>query len=97
MATVLRARALCETRGFLKALVAADDDRILGFTGFGVGAGEIMSSVQIAMVAGLPYTALRDAILAHPTLVEGLHSLFSSVPSVPSERVDERVAVLQRA
>jgi pyruvate/2-oxoglutarate dehydrogenase complex dihydrolipoamide dehydrogenase (E3) component len=97
MAAVLRARALCETRGFLKALVATDDDRILGFTGFGVGAGEIMSAVQIAMVAGLPYTALRDAILAHPTLVEGLHSLFSSVPSVPSDRVDERVAVLQRA
>ena len=97
MAAVLRARALCETRGFLKALVATDDDRILGFTGFGVGAGEIMSAVQIAMVAGLPYTALRNAILAHPTLVEGLHSLFSSVPSVPSDRVDERVAVLQRA
>jgi pyruvate/2-oxoglutarate dehydrogenase complex dihydrolipoamide dehydrogenase (E3) component len=97
MAAVLRARALCETRGFLKALVATDSDRILGFTGFGVGAGEIMSSVQIAMAAGLPYTALRDAVLAHPTLVEGVHSLFSSVPSMPGERVDERVAVLERA
>jgi pyruvate/2-oxoglutarate dehydrogenase complex dihydrolipoamide dehydrogenase (E3) component len=81
MDAVLRARTLSETRGFLKALVEADSDRILGFTAFGVGAGEIMSSVQIAMIAGLPYTALRDAVLTHPTLVEGLHPLFSSQPS----------------
>lgn len=73
---------LSETRGFLKALIAADSDRILGFTTFGVGAGEIMSAVQIAMIAELPFTALRDAILTHPTLVEGLISLFSSVPAV---------------
>jgi pyruvate/2-oxoglutarate dehydrogenase complex dihydrolipoamide dehydrogenase (E3) component len=82
MEAVLRARSLSETRGFLKALVAADGDRILGFTVFGVSAGEIMSAVQIAMIAGLPYTALRDAVLTHPTLVEGLIPLFSSVASV---------------
>jgi pyruvate/2-oxoglutarate dehydrogenase complex dihydrolipoamide dehydrogenase (E3) component len=75
----LRARTLSETRGFVKALVGIDNDRILGFTAFGVGAGEIMASVQIAMIAGLPYTALRDAVLTHPTLVEGLIPLFSSV------------------
>jgi len=84
MEAVLRARTLSETRGFLKALVETDGDRILGFTAFSVDAGDIMSSVQIAMIAGLPYTALRDAILAHPTLVEGLGALFSSVPSVPN-------------
>jgi pyruvate/2-oxoglutarate dehydrogenase complex dihydrolipoamide dehydrogenase (E3) component len=77
----LRARTLSETRGFLKALVAADSDRVLGFTAFAVGAGEIMPSVQMAMIAGLPYTAMRDAVLAHPTLVEGLIPLFSSAPS----------------
>ena len=77
----LRARTLSETRGFLKALVEADSDRILGFTAFGVGAGEIMAAVQMAMIAGLPYTALRDAVLTHPTLIEGLIPLFSSVPS----------------
>ena len=82
MEGVLRTRTLSETRGFLKALVETDGDRILGFAAFGVDAGEIMSSVQIAMIAGLPYTALRDAILAHPTLLEGLGPLFSSVPSV---------------
>src|ERR1700751_5213625 len=78
----LRARTLSETRGFLKALVEAQSDRILGFTAFGVGAGEIMAAVQVAMIAGLPYTALRDAVLTHPTLVEGLIPLFSSVPTV---------------
>jgi hypothetical protein len=63
MEAVMRASTLAETRGFLKALVETGGDRILGFTGLGVGAGEVLSSVQIAMVAGLPYTALRDAIL----------------------------------
>jgi len=81
MEAVLRAHTLSETRGFLKALVEADGDRILGFTAFGVGAGEVMSSIQIAMLGGLPYTALRDAVLTHPTLVEGLIPLFSSVAS----------------
>ena len=83
MESNLRAHTLSETRGFVKALVEADSDRILGFTAFGVGAGEVMTSVQIAMNAGLPYTALRDAILTHPTLVEGLIPLFSSAPSIP--------------
>ncbi|HEV7510479.1 MAG TPA: FAD-dependent oxidoreductase, partial [Candidatus Acidoferrum sp.] len=81
METNLRARTLSETRGFVKALVEADSDRILGFTAFGVGAGEILAAVQIAMTAGLPYTALRDAVLTHPTLVEGLIPLFSSATS----------------
>ena len=83
MMAVLRTHTLSETRGFLKALVETEGDRILGFSAFGVDAGEIMSGVQIAMIAGLPYTALRDAILAHPTLLEGLGPLFSSVSSVP--------------
>jgi pyruvate/2-oxoglutarate dehydrogenase complex dihydrolipoamide dehydrogenase (E3) component len=81
METNLRARTLSETRGFVKALVEADSDRILGFTAFGAGAGETLAAVQIAIIAGLPYTALRDAVLTHPTLVEGLTSLFSSASS----------------
>jgi pyruvate/2-oxoglutarate dehydrogenase complex dihydrolipoamide dehydrogenase (E3) component len=81
METDLRARALLETRGFLKAIVEADGDRLLGFTALGVSAGEILASVQIAMIAGLPFTALRDAVLIHPTLVEGLIPLFSSAAS----------------
>ncbi len=78
MGSNLRARTLSETRGFMKALVETDTDRILGFAVLGVGAGEIMAAVQVAMIAGLPYTALRDAVLTHPTLTEGLIPLFSS-------------------
>ena len=78
----LRTRTLGETRGFMKALVEADGDGILGFTAFGIGAGEIMAAAQVAMIGGLPFTALRDAVLTHPTLVEGLIPLFSSAPSV---------------
>jgi pyruvate/2-oxoglutarate dehydrogenase complex dihydrolipoamide dehydrogenase (E3) component len=82
MAAVLRTRTMAETRGFLKALISATDDQILGFTGFGVGAGETMATVQLAMKAGLPYTLLRDMTIAHPTLAEGIVSLFSNVSPV---------------
>jgi pyruvate/2-oxoglutarate dehydrogenase complex dihydrolipoamide dehydrogenase (E3) component len=76
MAQVFRAMALSETRGFMKALIGADD-RILGFTAFGAEASEPMAVVQTAMLGGLPYTVLRDAILTHPTTAEGLLGLFA--------------------
>ncbi len=81
IASVLRARTLSETRGFLKALISTTDDQILGFTGFGVGAGETMATVQLAMKAGIPYTFLRDMTITHPTLAEGMVTLFSAVPA----------------
>jgi pyruvate/2-oxoglutarate dehydrogenase complex dihydrolipoamide dehydrogenase (E3) component len=81
MSSVLRTRTLSETRGFMKALIAADNDVILGFTAFGVDAGEIMGAVQLAMLGNLPFTTIRDAVLTHPTLIEGLIPLFSSVPA----------------
>ena len=80
MTSVLRARAIGETRGFMKMLLDADSDRILGFTMLGADAGEVLAVVQTAMIAGLPYTALRDAILTHPTMAEGLNVLLTSVP-----------------
>ena len=80
MKAVLRARTISETRGFFKALIEADGDRILGFTAFGPEAGEVMAVVQVAILAALPYTTLRDAVLTHPTMAEGLVALFSSVP-----------------
>ena len=86
MEGVLRARTLGETRGFMKALVEKDGERILGFSAFGVGAGETMASVQIAMIAGLPYTALRDAVLTHPTLAEGIGVLFASEPAAQNQQ-----------
>jgi pyruvate/2-oxoglutarate dehydrogenase complex dihydrolipoamide dehydrogenase (E3) component len=80
MSTVLRTHTIDERQGFMKALVAAHDDRILGFTMIGTEAGEVMPVVQMAMLAGLPYTVLRDAVLTHPTMAEGLGPLFSNVP-----------------
>src|SRR5215472_2353191 len=80
---VLRARSLTQTRGFMKALIDTRSDRIVGFSAFAVEAGEIMAAVQVAMIAGLPYASLRDAIFAHPTMAEGLIPLLSSVPPLP--------------
>jgi pyruvate/2-oxoglutarate dehydrogenase complex dihydrolipoamide dehydrogenase (E3) component len=83
MAAVLRTRTIDESRGFMKALIEADGDGILGFTMIGPEAGEVMAVVQMAMLAGLPYTALRDAILTHPTMAEGLNSLFQPQQTSP--------------
>ena len=77
---VLRAQAICEQQGFLKLLVGSDD-RILGFTMIGPEAGEVMAAVQMAMLAGMPYSAMSEAILAHPTMAEGLGFLLAAVPA----------------
>lgn len=81
MSTVLRAPAIGETRGFMKMLIAEDSDAILGFTMLGADAGEVVAVVQMAMLGGLPYTALRDAVLTHPTMAEGLTVLLADVPA----------------
>ncbi|PYQ01369.1 MAG: mercuric reductase [Acidobacteria bacterium] len=80
MSAVLRTWTISESGGFMKALVDSHGDRILGFTILGPEAGEVVAAVQTAMLAGLPYTGLRDAILTHPTMAEGLTTLFASVP-----------------
>ena len=80
MSGVRRTATTDETQGFMKALVGTSDDRILGFTMIGAEAGEVMAVVQTAMLADLPYPKLRDAILAHPTMAEGLGDLFANVP-----------------
>jgi pyruvate/2-oxoglutarate dehydrogenase complex dihydrolipoamide dehydrogenase (E3) component len=94
MSAVLRAQTIDETRGFMKVLVGASDDRILGFTMVGPEAGEVLAVVQTAMLADLPYSALRDAILAHPTMAEGLDPLLSNVPARSLRRVTPRSALL---
>jgi pyruvate/2-oxoglutarate dehydrogenase complex dihydrolipoamide dehydrogenase (E3) component len=83
MSAVLRTRTTGETAGFMKALVEAAGDRILGFAMIGPEAGEVMAAVQTAMLGGLPYTVFRDTILTHPTMAEGLNALFDAVPEVP--------------
>src|SRR5207253_9492853 len=70
MRAVLRTWTISESGGFMKALVDSHGDHILGFTMLGPEAGEVMAAVQTAMLAGLPYTGLRDAILTHPTMAE---------------------------
>jgi pyruvate/2-oxoglutarate dehydrogenase complex dihydrolipoamide dehydrogenase (E3) component len=79
MDSVLGAQATDQTEGFMKALVSDSDDRIIGFTMIGAGAGEVMAAVQTAMLANLSYSNLANADFAHPTMAEGLSSLFSSV------------------
>jgi len=80
MGDVLRVQAMGERPGFMKALVSGTDDRILGFTMIGPEAGEVVAAVQAAMLAELPYPKLRDAVLAHLTMAEGLGPLLSNVP-----------------
>ena len=79
MISVLRAITTDETEGFMKVLVGADD-RIIGFTMLGAEADNVMATVQIAMLSDLPYQKLRDAVFAHPTMVEGIASLLDLVP-----------------
>jgi len=81
MTAVLRAVAIGETRGFVKMLIEGQSDRILGFTAFGIEASEMMAAVQTAMLGGLPYTVLRDAIFTHPTAAEGLGPLLTGTPA----------------
>jgi len=81
MAKILRTRTVSEPRGFMKMLVAKESDEILGFTAFGFEASELMAAVQTAMIGHLPYTMLRDAILTHPTMSEGLSGLLAMVPA----------------
>jgi pyruvate/2-oxoglutarate dehydrogenase complex dihydrolipoamide dehydrogenase (E3) component len=76
VAEVLRTWTTGESRGFMKALVHAQRDDILGFTMFGADAGEVMAVVQTAMMGGMPYTSLRGAMYTHPTMAEGLGTLF---------------------
>jgi pyruvate/2-oxoglutarate dehydrogenase complex dihydrolipoamide dehydrogenase (E3) component len=79
MTHVARAIEMSETRGFMKAIVDADTNQILGAAVLGVEGGELMSMFEIAMMGKLPYTVLKDAIFAHPTLAESLNNLFMAM------------------
>ncbi len=76
MSYVARALETDEPRGFLKAVVDAETDQILGAAVLGVEGGEIMSMLELAMMGGLPYTRLRDGVFAHPAFAESLNNLF---------------------
>jgi len=79
MSWVARALEVDESRGFMKAVVDADTDLILGCAVLGLEGGELMATLQTAMIGRLPYTVLRDAVWAHPTIAESLNNLFSAL------------------
>ena len=81
MTSVARALETDETRGFMKAIVDADTNQILGAAILGIEGGEVMSVIQMAMMGKVPYTAIRDAAFAHPTLAESLNNLFMAMDS----------------
>jgi pyruvate/2-oxoglutarate dehydrogenase complex dihydrolipoamide dehydrogenase (E3) component len=76
MSYVSRALEVDESRGLMKVIVDADSEQILGAAILGIEGGEVMAILQMAMMAGLPYPVLRDAVFAHPTLAESLNNLF---------------------
>jgi pyruvate/2-oxoglutarate dehydrogenase complex dihydrolipoamide dehydrogenase (E3) component len=78
MTSVARALEIDESRGFMKAVVDAETQQILGAAVLGIEGGEVMSQIQIAIMGKLPFTALRDGVFAHPTLSESLNNLFTS-------------------
>ena len=79
MSGVARAIELSETRGFIKAVVDVETKQILGCAVLGIEGGELMAMFEIAIMAQLPYTTLKEAIFAHPTLAESFNSLFMSM------------------
>jgi pyruvate/2-oxoglutarate dehydrogenase complex dihydrolipoamide dehydrogenase (E3) component len=76
---IMRAVTQSQTDGFMKAIVDTETGRILGCSLLCHEAGEVISTVQMVMQAQMPYTVLRDGILTHPTMTEGLNMLFSNV------------------
>jgi pyruvate/2-oxoglutarate dehydrogenase complex dihydrolipoamide dehydrogenase (E3) component len=76
MTRVARAIEMSETRGFMKAVVDVKTKQILGCAVLSIEGGELMAMFEIAMMAHLPYTSLKEAIFAHPTLAESLNNLF---------------------
>jgi len=76
---VARALEMDESRGFMKAIVDADTKQILGCAILGIEGGELMAMLQIAMLGKVPYPVLREAVFAHPTLAEGLNTLFTTI------------------
>ena len=89
---IWRTWTISERRGFMKAVIDANSDRILGFTAFGPEAGELMGAVQTAMLGGVPYPVLRDAVYAHPTMMEGLKALFAQVPETARQQLEPEIS-----
>nr|WP_236601053.1 hypothetical protein [Ktedonobacter sp. SOSP1-85] len=81
MNAVPRALETGETSGFMKAIVDAETQQILGCAILSIEGGEIMTIIQVAMMGKLPYTALKEGTFTHPLLAEGLNALFMTLDS----------------
>jgi pyruvate/2-oxoglutarate dehydrogenase complex dihydrolipoamide dehydrogenase (E3) component len=92
MTRVARALELDESRGFMKAIIDAETQQVLGAAVLGVEGGEVAALIELAMMGGLPYTALRDGIFAHPTLAESLNNLFQAPSPVVAAGNKERTS-----
>jgi len=79
MTRVGRARERGETDGFMKILVDADNDRILGAAIFGIGGDEVVHSLLDIMYAGDPYTTILRATHIHPTVSELIPTLLGQL------------------
>jgi pyruvate/2-oxoglutarate dehydrogenase complex dihydrolipoamide dehydrogenase (E3) component len=76
MSYVARALEMDEARGMMKAVVDGETGQILGFSCLGIDGGEIMGVIQVAMMGGVKWWELREAVFAHPTLSESLNNLW---------------------
>jgi len=76
---ISRSLEIDRSRGFIKALVAPDSEKIIGAAVLGYDGGEIIAMLEIAMIGEVSYKKLRDGIFAHPTLAEGFNTLFANL------------------
>jgi pyruvate/2-oxoglutarate dehydrogenase complex dihydrolipoamide dehydrogenase (E3) component len=90
VSAIPRAKTLHDTTGTWKAVVDADTDQILGAALLGHSGGEVIAALQLAMLGGLPYQSVRDAVLTHPTMSEGLNLLFDTLGDQPHQPGDRR-------
>ena len=82
MEWVARAIERDETRGMMKIIIDAMNDRILGASVLSVEGGEILHVLYTLMLGKLPYTVLQGAVYIHPTLAEGFFTLLDHVKPV---------------
>lgn len=75
VAAIPRAKTMGETKGFIKIIIDAKTDKILGGTILAAEGGEVMASLELAILANLSFTFLKEGMYAHPTLVEGFNQL----------------------
>jgi pyruvate/2-oxoglutarate dehydrogenase complex dihydrolipoamide dehydrogenase (E3) component len=79
MSKVGRAKERGETRGFMKILVDAETERILGASILGVEGDEVIHSILDVMYARQPFTVIRDAVHIHPTVSELVPTLLEGL------------------